>query len=344
MRSNSLTGAPLTDTRVHTVTDADGRHTGFLEGTLSTGEVFRLDLTSIGAKRRLVVRSGDAGAVARAFGIYGNARGGRLRMEAILHDDLPDRPITDTVTIHNYRVVNAPTLAELLSVATLTRILDRLRGEGIAVSTFIMPFAIVNDVPMVEDAEAADLSIGLNAEGTVDLETERADISGTIVPAYAVNSIVGTIPLLGELLVGGEGEGGVRGDLPGLRLDRPADRRRKPARGAGAGLPPQPVFVPRRWQCGRWWRRGARLTVSTRTASSGSRIRSLDGIADRFALRGRPLPMGTRSYARSSSWRSAGSATVSACRLRRRRSPQTAPQRLLPSFQAARSSAHPQHS
>ena len=197
----------LTDARVRIVTDASGRHGGFLEGTLSTGEPFRLFLEPMGAKRRLIVRSGDAGAVARAFGIYDNAVGGRLLMEAIMHDDLPGRPITGAVTIHDYRVINAPTLAELLSVATLTGILDGLRGEGIAFSTFVMPFSIVNDVLIVEDAKAAGLSIGLNAEGTVDLETGEADMRGTIVPAYALNSIVGTIPLLGELLVGGEGEG-----------------------------------------------------------------------------------------------------------------------------------------
>jgi hypothetical protein len=32
-------------------------------------------------------------------------------------------------------------------------------------------------------------------------------MQGTIVPAYALNSIIGNIPLIGSLLLGGEGQG-----------------------------------------------------------------------------------------------------------------------------------------
>ena len=35
----------------------------------------------------------------------------------------------------------------------------------------------------------------------------RIDLQGTIVPAYALNSIIGNIPLIGSLLLGGEGQG-----------------------------------------------------------------------------------------------------------------------------------------
>jgi hypothetical protein len=33
------------------------------------------------------------------------------------------------------------------------------------------------------------------------------DISGTLVPVYTLNRIVGAIPLVGDLLTGGEGQG-----------------------------------------------------------------------------------------------------------------------------------------
>ena len=201
----------LTDAQARFVVDPAGRHIGSLEGTLPTGGAFRLVLEPLGAKRRLIVHSDDAGAVARVFDIYDNALGGRLLMEAVLHDDLPDTPITGTVTIRDYRLINAPTLAKLLSVATLTGILDTLRNDGIAFATFSMPFSIVDNVLVVEDARAAGLSIGINAEGTLGLKTDEVGIQGTIVPAYAFNSvigaIVGNIPLLREILVGGEGDG-----------------------------------------------------------------------------------------------------------------------------------------
>ena len=85
-------------------------------------------------RRLIIVRSRDAGAVARTFGIYENAEGGDLLMRAVVHDDQPGAPVSGTVRIEDYRVVNAPTLARLLSIATLTGIVGELRGKGIRFS------------------------------------------------------------------------------------------------------------------------------------------------------------------------------------------------------------------
>ena len=51
------------------------------------------------------------------------------------------------------------------------------------------------------------------------------DIDGVIVPAYALNSILGNIPILGDILQGGEGEGmfsatyKIAGDLAEPKID-----------------------------------------------------------------------------------------------------------------------------
>jgi hypothetical protein len=50
-------------------------------------------------------------------------------------------------------------------------------------------------------------AIGLNVSGSFDTSTESLDISGTLVPAYTINSVLGNIPVLGPILMGGQGEG-----------------------------------------------------------------------------------------------------------------------------------------
>ena len=197
----------LTGVRARFETDSEGRHVGSMEGTLSSGALLHFSLEPQAGKRLVTVRSRDAGAVARAFDIYDNAIGGDLLMEAVLHDDRPGRPITGTVRIDRYQLADAPTLARLLTIATLTGIVDVLKGEGIAFSEFVLPFSIEDDVVTVRNARTSGFSLGVTAGGTVDLETDRVNISGTVVPAYSLNSLVGNIPLLGELLTGGEGGG-----------------------------------------------------------------------------------------------------------------------------------------
>ncbi len=197
----------LTDFRARFETGAEGRHVGVMEGTLSTGARMSFSLEPLEDKRRITVRSRDAGAVARTFGIYGNAVGGELFMRAVVHDDLPGAPVRGTIRIEDYRVINAPTLARLLTIATLTGILGELQGKGILFSRFEMPFTLQGNILTIRDARTSGFAVGVNAEGTVDLETDRVDMSGTIVPAYTFNTLIDAIPVLGELLTGGEGEG-----------------------------------------------------------------------------------------------------------------------------------------
>ena len=198
----------LTEVRAQFEADSEGRHVGFMEGTLATGAPMRVSLQPREGKRLVTVHSRDAGAVARTFGVYDNALGGDLLLEAVVHDDRPGTPITGTVRIDDYRVVNAPTLARLLSVATLTGILDELQGEeGIAFARFEMPFSVEDDILTIRDGRTSGFALGVNAEGTVNLESDRVDLSGTLVPAYTLNTIFDVIPILGDLLTGGEGEG-----------------------------------------------------------------------------------------------------------------------------------------
>ncbi len=197
----------LTNVRARFESDSGGRHAGFMEGTLATGVPMHFSVEPHENKRRVTVRSSDAGAVAHAFDIYDNAVGGELLLEAVLHDDRPGVPITGTVRIDDYRVINAPTLAQLLSIATLFGLVDILRGDGIAFSELEMPFSIEDDVLTIREARTSGFVVGVNAEGTVDLETERVNMRGTIVPAHTLNTLVEVVPVIGELLTGGKGEG-----------------------------------------------------------------------------------------------------------------------------------------
>ena len=197
----------LTDVRARFEADSEGRHIGVMEGTLATGAPLSFSLEPQDGNRRLTVRSRDAGAVARTFRIYDNAVGGDLLMEALVHDDQPGTPVTGTIKIDDYHVTEAPTLARLLTVATLTGILTELRGKGIGFSRFEMPFSIEGDILTIRDARTSGFALGVNAEGTVDLETDRVNITGTVVPAYTLNTLVDIIPIIGDLLTGGEGQG-----------------------------------------------------------------------------------------------------------------------------------------
>lgn len=199
----------LTATRARIVFDGEGLSTAYLEGTLTSGAPLRLRLEPDGGRRRLIVQSEDAGSVARAFDIYDNAIGGRLHLEATIFDDLEGEPVEGSVQIDEYKVRNAPSLANILAFASLTGIGDVLSGEGLSFDQFYMPFTVLDDLVTIKDAKTAGSALGITGSGTVNLRNEETDLRGTIVPAYSVNSALGNIPLIGDILTGGEEGGGI---------------------------------------------------------------------------------------------------------------------------------------
>lgn len=82
-----------------------------------------------------------------------------------------------------------------------------LAGSGIPFTTLRSDFDYADNHLVLEHLLAYGGAIGVTADGSVELSPDRLDIHGTIVPAYTLNSIIGNIPLIGSLLLGGEGQG-----------------------------------------------------------------------------------------------------------------------------------------
>lgn len=190
--------------------DADDWRTMNIRGTVGEGKSFSLQMQPAGAnKRSLKIVSDDAGAVLRAFDTYEHMTGGRLEVEAAYDDSRENQPLSGTVHIADYQIVNAPVLARLLTVAALTGIVDVLKGEGVSFTNLDAPFTLTDGLLRIKDVRAYGPALGLTAKGEVDLDRGRMALEGTVVPAYALNSVLGNIPLLGWLITGGEKGGGL---------------------------------------------------------------------------------------------------------------------------------------
>jgi uncharacterized protein YhdP len=97
-------------------------------------------------------------------------------------------------------------LARLLQVASLTGIIDALQ-RGIEFTSFDGTFGYQNEILRLNRSRAYGSSIGITAEGSLDLDEDMADLKGTVVPAYTVNRVLGQIPIIGPILTGGKDEG-----------------------------------------------------------------------------------------------------------------------------------------
>ncbi len=157
--------------------------------------------------RRLRMTSNDAGTIFRALDFTRSIRGGKLNVSGLYDDGVEGSPLRGTLTIDDFRVVDAPVLANILTVGSLTGIGDTLSGKGILFDDLEMPFAMTKNRIHLKDGRMSGPAIGLTMDGQIDRVTDGIDMEGTLVPAYTINSFLGKVPLLGPLIVGREGEG-----------------------------------------------------------------------------------------------------------------------------------------
>ncbi len=177
-----------------------------LDGAMPGGHRIALRYDPDGTGQRLTVASDDAGEALRLFGVYDNIQGGKLHLDA-RRGGAVDVPWRGMLRMEDFRLVQAPALARVLTVASLSGIGNLLSGKGISFARLMMPFSFKDGRLEIDKSRAAGSEIGITADGTLDFDHNTAKVNGTIVPAYSINSVLGKIPLLGILLTGEEGSG-----------------------------------------------------------------------------------------------------------------------------------------
>jgi len=163
-----------------------------------------------GTKRWLRIRSADMGKLLRGLDLTDHVEGGSLILDASLPaaGTVPvTEPIIGTASLKGFRVKKAPALAKLLTVASFGGIRDLLAGEGIAFESLDTPFTVDDRRILLGPGKAFGPSIGLTVQGEVARGAGDLDLSGTLVPAYALNSFLGNVPIIGNIFVSREGEG-----------------------------------------------------------------------------------------------------------------------------------------
>jgi len=123
--------------------------------------------------------------------------------------------------IYDFSLKELPALTKLLTLASLQGIADLLSGEGIGFDEFEMNFQNQDNLMTIDEIYAIGPAISILMDGYVE-KNKLVSLRGTLVPATTINKAIGTIPILGKILVGkktGEGVFGVSFKIKGPPKD-----------------------------------------------------------------------------------------------------------------------------
>jgi len=119
--------------------------------------------------------------------------------------------------INDFKLNELPALTKILTLASLQGIADLLTGEGIRFDEFEMKFRNEKKLMTIDEIYAIGPAISIMMDGYVQND-ELISLRGTLVPATTLNKIIGSLPLIGDILVGkktGEGIVGVSFKMKG---------------------------------------------------------------------------------------------------------------------------------
>ena len=185
-----------------------------LKGNFSEDEKVEMSIYQVNKdKKTLQVISDRARPFIKNFDFIKGFEGGKLEYESIISKKVSN----SNLMITDFKVSKVPALAQLLTLASLQGIADTLSGEGIRFESFEMKSNSKGNVLNIEDALAMGPAVSILLEGYVN-KGEIVSLRGTLVPATKLNSIIASIPVVGDILVGkktGEGVVGVSFKMKG---------------------------------------------------------------------------------------------------------------------------------
>jgi hypothetical protein len=168
-----------------------------------------------GEARMLVSDATDAGSAFRLVGFYAAMRGGAMNLRVNL-DGGGGADKTGVLDVRRFAVAGDQVVGRVVSQAE--REGARHKPESRKASQFsteaplqfdrmVVPFSVGANQFQLHDAAINGPLIGATLRGRIDFGHETLALSGTYVPLYGFNAVLGAVPLLGDLLKGRENEG-----------------------------------------------------------------------------------------------------------------------------------------
>lgn len=157
-------------------------------------------------KGELTLKAADAGRLMRDAGVFDDGAGGALEITAVMEDG-PGLRFTGRAKVDRIVIHEDAKLQQMLDGADLDELRREMRDDGIYFRRIRAPFTFRDGQLRLRDATARGGQIGVNISGVYDVETGGLDFDGVFTPLYKINSALGKIPLLGDILTGGDGQG-----------------------------------------------------------------------------------------------------------------------------------------
>ncbi len=188
-----------------------------LNGNFSNNKKFKFTINSVGNEKITTLYVDKAEPLVKRYKFIKGFDEGYLDFNSSKKFD----ESISQLKIYDFKLKELPALTKILTLASLQGIADILSGEGIRFEEFEMNFRNKGSLMTIDEIYAIGPAISILMEGYIE-KNKLVSLRGSLVPATTINKAIGTIPVLGKILVGsktGEGVFGVSFKIKGSPKD-----------------------------------------------------------------------------------------------------------------------------
>ncbi|MEQ1610985.1 MAG: DUF3971 domain-containing protein, partial [Hyphomonadaceae bacterium] len=196
--------AEIGNAKVVLALDGDGPRSGTITGQIERGKNLNVAISTTNGVRNIAAQMDDAGFGARVVLNADYLIGGKLNFDGKFKGSDGDAMIT----MSDVRLKDAPFVAQLFSLASLQGLADVLSGEGVMFSEVNAPVKFVDGRIDLPGMRATGPAMGITARGWIAPENSELALDGVLAPSFiGANSVLGNLPIIGDLFVSRQGEG-----------------------------------------------------------------------------------------------------------------------------------------
>lgn len=180
-----------------------------INGHFLSGQPITIKVTPLPEGRDLRIDTSDGGAAIRAANFYSKMAGGTLQFAALIGNEAGSPVRNGRLLVQNFEVRNEAALAQLDQRGKPKK--SGPRSDGLTFKKLFLPFTIDGQFVRMGDVTLRGTDMCATASGVIRKADGALDITGTVVPVCGLTGAFNNVPLIGDILTGGNNNEGIFG-------------------------------------------------------------------------------------------------------------------------------------
>ena len=168
-----------------------------------------IDLSSLHGKKKFYLESNFVPGLLNIFDINLKINTGSLKIEGEQSSDL--KTYDGKIVGKDFVFLDTPFLADFITLFSLQGLAQKLKDGGIIFESLNGKYVLSEDKLRIVDSLLKGSELGIQFDSVIGLEDDYFLTTGSVIPAYTINTLLTKFPIVGDIITAGSPEDGLIG-------------------------------------------------------------------------------------------------------------------------------------